>query len=210
MLYPFDDGFRELVASRCAAFSRLPDSDQTLGLKRAAVAVTLVAAEGSSGEAAFLLTKRARSLRQHKGQYALPGGRIDEGETPAAAALRELREEVGLELGTADVLGTLDDYPTRSGYLITPVVVWAPREAPLRPNPDEVASVHRIALADIARDDAIDFIAIPESERRVIRIRMNGGLVHAPTAAVVYQFHELLAGRATRVIDLEQPVFAWK
>src|SRR5262249_58321646 len=107
-------------------------------------------------------------------------------------------------------LGTLDDSPTRSGYRITPVVVWAPPQAPLQPNPDEVASIHRIPLAEIARADAIDFIAIPESDRRVIRIRMNGGLVHAPTAAVVYQFHEVLAGRDTRVADLEQPVFAWR
>jgi hypothetical protein len=70
--------------------------------------------------------------------------------------------------------------------------------------------VHRIPLAAIARADAIDFVTIPESERRLVRIRMNGFLVHAPTAAVVYQFHELLAGRHTRVSDLEQPVFAWR
>ena len=104
----------------------------------------------------------------------------------------------------------LDDYPTRSGYLITPVVIWAEQTQPLLPNPEEVASVYRIALAEIARADAIDFVTIPESERRVIRIRMNGSLVHAPTAAVVYQFHEVLAGRHTRVSDLEQPVFAWR
>jgi hypothetical protein len=108
------------------------------------------------------------------------------------------------------VLGTLDDYPTRSGYLITPVVVWAGEPAPLRPNPQEVASVHRIALGDIAGPDAVDFVAIPESDRRVIRVRMRGSLVHAPTAAVIYQFRELLAGRHTRVADLEQPVFAWE
>jgi hypothetical protein len=104
----------------------------------------------------------------------------------------------------------LDDYPTRSGYLITPVVIWAEQTRSLLPNPEEVASVHRIPLAQIALADAIDFITIPESDRRVIRIRMNNFLVHAPTAAVVYQFHEVLAGRQTRVSDLEQPVFAWR
>ena len=210
MLYPFNDGFRRLVASRCAAFSRLSPSGATPGLKGAAVAVTLVAADDGSGETAFLLTERARGLRSHGGQYALPGGRFDPGETPAETALRELFEETGLRLGVDDILGTLDDYPTRSGYLITPVVVWAAHHPPLRPNPAEVESVHRIALMDIARANAVDFIAIPESDRRVIRIRMNGDLVHAPTAAVVYQFHELLAGRVTRVADLEQPVFAWR
>ncbi len=109
-----------------------------------------------------------------------------------------------------DVLGMLDDYPTRSGYLITPVVIWAEHARALIPSPEEVASVHRIPLAEIARTDAIDFITIPESERKVIRIRMSGALVHAPTAAVVYQFCEVLAGRHTRVADLEQPVFAWR
>src|SRR5262245_17620551 len=206
MSFPFDTAFRDLVAARCAAFRRLPPPDPGAGLKHAAVAIALTEA---SGESALLLTRRARALRSHRGQWALPGGRCDPGETPVGAALRELDEEVGLRLTAEAVLGLLDDYPTRSGYLITPVVVWAGRDAALLPNPREVASVHRIVLADIARADAIDFIAIPESDRRVIRIRMNGSLVHAPTAAVVYQFLELVAGRETRVADLEQPVFAW-
>ena len=126
------------------------------------------------------------------------------------AALRELREELGLGLGPADVLGLLDDYPTRSGYLITPVVVWAAATDEISPNPNEVASVHRIALADIEQADAFDFVAIPESDRRVIRFRHNGDFIHAPTAALIYQFREVLAGRETRVTELEQPVFAWK
>ena len=104
----------------------------------------------------------------------------------------------------------LDDYPTRSGYLITPVVVWAANSAVMSPNADEVASVHRIALSDIEQADAFDFTAIPESTRRVIRFRHAGRFIHAPTAALIYQFREVLAGRDTRVADLEQPVFAWK
>ena len=166
--------------------------------------------DDGSGETAFILTRRGHDLRAHKGQYALPGGRCEEGEPAVAAALREAKEELGLRLSAENVLGMLDDYPTRSGYLITPVVIWAEQTRPLLPNPEEVASVHRIPLAEIARAGAIDFITIPESERRVIRIRMNGSLVHAPTAAVVYQFHEVLTGRHTRVSDLEQPVFAWR
>jgi hypothetical protein len=104
----------------------------------------------------------------------------------------------------------LDDYPTRSGYLITPVVVWAATSAAISPNPEEVASVHRIALDDIERPDAFDFVAIPESTRRVIRFRHAGQFIHAPTAALIYQFREVLGGRDTRVAELEQPVFAWK
>ena len=209
MIYPFSATFRRLVERRMGAFTR-SRALNTDGLKQAAVAVTLVESDDGSGEAAFVLTRRGRDLRAHKGQFALPGGRCDEGESAVAAALREVEEELGLRLRADDVLGLLDDYPTRSGYLITPVVIWAEQTRPLLPNPEEVASVYRIALAEIARADAIDFVTIPESERRVIRIRMNGSLVHAPTAAVVYQFHEVLAGRDTRVGDLDQPLFAWR
>jgi len=209
MTYPFDEATRREVADRCAAFSRVGASDAAPGLKRAAVAVALVETEKPADATAFVLTRRTADLRAHRNQWALPGGRCDAGETPAAAALRELHEEVGLHLGADAVLGLLDDYPTRSGYLITPVVVWAADQADLRPNAAEVASVHRIPLADIVAD-AFDFVTIPESDRRVVRVRIGRHLIHAPTAAVIYQFREVLAGRTTRVADLEQPVFAWR
>jgi 8-oxo-dGTP pyrophosphatase MutT (NUDIX family) len=124
--------------------------------------------------------------------------------------LRELREELGLDLADDAVLGLLDEYPTRSGYLITPVVVWADRGQAIVPNPEEVASVHRSPLGVIERQDAFDFTIIPESDRHVIRFHWEERLIHAPTAALIYQFREVLAGRNTRVVDLEQPVFAWK
>src|SRR5262245_20994443 len=209
MSYRFDDAFRREVARRCAAFSRLPADAASARLKRAAIALTLVEADDGSGEVAFLLTRRADGLRRHRGQYALPGGRCDEGETPTEAALRELDEDLGVRLPANAVLGLIDDYPSRSGYLITPVVVWGGRGVALAPNPDEVAVVHRVPLADIARPEVVDFITIPESPRRVIRIRMVGDLIHAHTAAVLYQFVELVAGPLTRFADLEQPVFAW-
>jgi 8-oxo-dGTP pyrophosphatase MutT (NUDIX family) len=210
MVRPFDDTTRRNIAELCAAFARLPSAEPAPALKRAAVVIALVEAGDGRGETALLLTLRAASLRAHRGQWALPGGRCDEGETPVEAALRELHEELGLKLGPDDVLGPLDDYPTRSGYLITPVVVWAENSAGLSPNPQEVASVHRIALQEIERAEAFDFIAIPESTRRVIRFHHAGRLIHAPTAALIYQFREVLAGRETRVNELEQPVFAWK
>jgi len=208
MTRPFDHTTRRNIAERCAAFARLPASEPALALKRAAVAIALTGDAG--GGTAVLLTLRAAGLRAHSSQWALPGGRCDEGETQVTAALRELHEELGLDLREANVLGLLDDYPTRSGYLITPVVVWADASAAIAPNPEEVASVHRIALGDIERADAFDFTTIPESTRRVIRFRHAGQFIHAPTAALIYQFREVLAGRDTRVAELEQPVFAWK
>ena len=210
MNHPYDEAFRDRVACRCAAFTHLGADDTGNALKRAAVAILLLETEDGSGEAANLLTRRAKGLRGHSGQWALPGGRCDSGETTAQAALREIGEEVGLALDADAVLGTLDDYPTRSGYLITPVVVWAGLTPALHLNHEEVAFVHRVPLDEIAREDAVAFTTTPESPRRLVHMNINRTTVHAPTAALLYQFRELLAGRTTRVADLEQPVFAWR
>ena len=209
MKHPFDDTTRRNIAGLCAAFARVPPEEAAPELKRAAVAIALTGTDDAS-ETVLLLTRRASSLRSHRAQWALPGGRCDAGETQIQSALRELREELGLALGEDAVLGLLDDYPTRSGYLITPVVVWAGAGQAIAPNPAEVAAVHPIPLRVIERADAFDFISIPQSTRRVIRFHWEERLIHAPTAAMIYQFREVLGGRDTRVADLEQPVFAWK
>lgn len=202
-----NDRMRATIADHLRSFGRQEHDDDSL--KRAAVAFTVV--EGQEGEGAFVLTRRSSRLKRHKGQWALPGGRLDPGETPEVAALRELDEEVGLSLEAGAVLGLLDDYPTRSGYLITPVVVWAGSGAAMEANPDEVESIHRIAFRDLFRPGSPEFVSIPESERPVIRIPIAGTKIHAPTAAFIYQFREVaLSGRETRVAHLEQPVFAWR
>jgi 8-oxo-dGTP pyrophosphatase MutT (NUDIX family) len=166
---------------------------------------------GVSGGAAFLLCRRASRLSAHSAQWALPGGRIDPGETPIEAALRETDEEVGVRLPESAVLGLLDDYSTRSGYVITPVVVWGGGRLELRPAPAEVVAVYRIGLHQLQREDSPRFITIPESPRPVVQIPLGNDLIHAPTGAVLLQLRWLgLEGRADRVDELEQPVFAWR
>jgi len=202
-----DDALRERVEANLSRFRRLPVSRGDL--RPAAVALTLLADD--AGEACFVLTRRAAKMKNHAGQYALPGGRLDRGENAEQAALRELSEEVGLELPASSVLGVLDDYPTRSGFVITPVVVWAGADIELKPNPREVAKVYRVRLEELGRPEVPRLRTIPESPRPVISIPLVGTHVHAPTAAILYQLHEVaIEGRDTRVIDFEQPVFAWR
>ena len=203
----FDEALRAAIKRNLAL--REAASLHAPGLKRAAVCLILT--DDGAGGAALVLTLRAKHLSAHSGQYALPGGRVDEGEGVVEAALRETREEIGLELAPEAILGWLDDYPTRSGYLITPIVVWAPEDAAMRANPAEVAAIYRVHLAELGRPGSPEFVAIPESDQPVIRYPLLGTLIHAPTAAVLYQFMEVAVyGRATRVAHLEQPVWAWR
>jgi len=204
--FRFDDALRARTRANLAAFERQTIAQD--GRRPAAVAVVLL--DDEEGRACFLLTRRAATLRAHARQWALPGGRIDPGESAERAALRELREEVGLERDASTVLGLLDDYGTRSGFVITPVVVWGGPGVTLAPNPAEVASVHRVPLADLDRPGVPRLVSIPESDRPVIQVELLSTLVHAPTAAVLYQVREVVVhGRPTRVAHFEQPVWAW-
>jgi 8-oxo-dGTP pyrophosphatase MutT (NUDIX family) len=176
-------------------------------------AVNLIITDDEEGQPCFVITRRTSKLRSHPGQWALPGGRVDTGETLIEAALRETREEVGLDLPESSVLGFLDDYPTRSGYRISPIVMWAGSGAELTANPAEVARVYRVPLAVLDAPEVPRLRNIPESPRPVISIpiAMLDANVHAPTAAILYQLREVaIRGLPTRVSHFEQPVFAWR
>lgn len=218
---PRGEPLRRLLVERLRGFAvrSLPAE----GRHRAAVAVAVTeAGHGAdlaglprhapwSDAPALLLTRRAADLRSHAGQWALPGGRIDEGETPEQAALRELEEEVGLALDASAVLGRLDDYATRSGYLITPVVVWAGAAREMVPNAAEVAAIHRIPTSELLREDAPLLDEVRGAEHPVLRMPVGDGWIAAPTAIFLFQFRECcLLGRQTRAAHFDQPAFAWR
>jgi 8-oxo-dGTP pyrophosphatase MutT (NUDIX family) len=203
----FDETLRARARTHLTGFTRRAHPV----VDRRPAAVALVLLPDAEGRACFLLTRRAARLRAHARQWALPGGRIEPGESAEDAARRELAEEVGLTLSADAVLGVLDDYPTRSGFVITPVVVWGEDAGELTPNPEEVARVYHVPLEDLEGPEVPILISIPESDRPVIQLPILSTLIHAPTAAVIYQMREVVVhGRPTRVDHFEQPVWAWK
>ena len=217
-----DAELRHYISANLREFA-IHAGDVAAGKRAAAVALTVVQVAhkpaisgipfeiGWENQAALLLTRRSARLKKHAGQWALPGGRIDDGETPEETALRELREEVGLTLEPERVIGRLDDYTTRSGYTIKPVVVWGGLVTDLVPNPAEVESIHRIPIAEFMRADAPILQQIPESENPVLLMPVGESWIAAPTAALLYQFREVcILGKETRVAHYEQPYFAWK
>ena len=208
MIREFGEELRAHLAANLRAFER-DQPPPAEGLRHAAVAIAI--AGDDAGAACFLLTRRAATLRRHAAQWALPGGRLDADETPIDGALRELEEEVGLTIDASAVLGSLDDYPTRSGYLITPVVVWTQVAPTFRLDPAEVASAHLVPLTELDKPEFPRLIPGTEPDRPIIQLPLFGRFVHAPTAAVLYQFREVgFHGRATRVAHFDQPTFAWR
>ena len=152
-------------------------------------------------------------MPRHSGQYALPGGRMDAGESEQGAARRELEEELGIPAAAATVLGCLDDYATRSGFRITPVVVWIAERVPIVADAGEVEAVFHIPLDDLLHPAIPTLRNIAESDRPVLSMELAtlGHEVFAPTAAMLYQFREVaLRGQCTRVAHYDQPVFAWR
>lgn len=195
---------RTVAAARVEAFDR-----RTADVPGARAASVVLAVAEKDGHQGIWLCKRPPTMRRHAAQFALPGGRLDPGEDHITAGLRELDEELGIRLPSSSVLGALDDYPTRSGFVITPIVCWAEEYQEPTPNPDEVALLFFVTFEELLVEPR--FLTIPQSDLPVIQLPIVGSLVHAPTAAVIYQFAEVvLRDRPTRVDGFEQPVFAWR
>jgi 8-oxo-dGTP pyrophosphatase MutT (NUDIX family) len=199
MSFRFTDELRLRVAANLAALE--PTLLELGGLRHAAVGVVLL--PDPEGRACFVLTQRLATLRRHSGQWALPGGRLEIGETPATAALREIHEEVGLDLPADAVLGRLDDFVSRSGHLISPHVIWAAEHAGLVASPDEVRAVYRVPLDELDHPGSL-------SLEPLLHFALMDTTVYAPTAAILYQFREVgLRGRDVHFGHIEQPFFAW-
>ena len=200
---------REILKDRLAGFEARQIADETL--RDAAVA--LVVTPDAAGELGILMTRRPARMGRHAGQYALPGGKVDPGETPEIAALRELHEELGLHESADAILGRLDDYPTRSGFRIMPFVVWLGEARPITPAPDEVAAVYHIPFIELDSDAVPLFDPGETPDRPVLYSEFPslGTRMAAPTAAIVYQFREVaLRALPTRVAHYDQPRFAWR
>ena len=132
----------------------------------AAVLMPLVVRPEHPDTPMLLLTQRTSQLRNHSGQIALPGGKVDAGDADATAtALREAEEEVGLPHDHVEVLGSLFQYTTGTAFVITPVVALVRPGFTLRPNAEEVADVFEVPLS---------FVLNPANHRR--HVQMYEGL----------------------------------
>jgi 8-oxo-dGTP pyrophosphatase MutT (NUDIX family) len=156
--------------------------------RRAAVAITVV--PGHGGHAEVLVIMRSSRGRTHTGQFALPGGRLDAGESAADAARRELAEELDVDLPVTAVLGRLDDRRTASGFTISPFVLWAQDPVQLTPAPAEVAEVFRLPVHELDRDAEQLDPTLPSGFPAL------GTVIYAPTGAILLDFREVaLHGR---------------
>lgn len=202
---------REWIASHldpfdAAAPSHEPRSDfdlnpmmnqgQPIEVRPAAVLVGLVERkEGLS----VLLTRRSDTLRSHTGQVAFPGGRLDPGETPWEAALREAEEEVGLSREHVSLAGLSTPYRTGTGFLVTPVVAFVPPDLPLTPNPHEVADIFETPfgfLMDPSNHERRHY-DMPDGQRRhFYAMTWENQLIWGATAGMLRALYDRLYGAA--------------
>ncbi|MFI6477011.1 NUDIX hydrolase [Nonomuraea sp. NPDC050663] len=199
--------FRRAARERLAGYKHTT-LESAPGMRAAAVVLCVV--PGDDGAPCVVVIKRAYRGR-NAGQWGLPGGRTEPGESPEQAALRELEEELGLVVGPADVVGRLDDFPAASGFAITPIVAVPAAVQPLRPDPREVHSAHRVPLERLAADDVPKWVDLPDGPPLLQMWLAPDMRIHAPTGAILWQFREVvLLGREaaeSRVAHFRQPVW---
>jgi 8-oxo-dGTP pyrophosphatase MutT (NUDIX family) len=146
-------------------------------------------------EPGVLLTHRPETMRAHPGQVAFPGGKLDPGEDAIAAALRETREELGIEAGDVRVIGASDRFVTGSGFDVTPVLALIPPDLPIRPDPREVSGWFEAPLRFIL-DEANHVHKIGEfrgRERPYLEIDWQGHRIWGVTASIIHNLSRRLA-----------------
>lgn len=143
----------------------------------------------------FLLIHRPSNMRSHPGQVAFPGGKIDPGETPVEAALREAWEELGIHERDVTVIGTSDTYRTGTGYEVTPVIAVVPPDLDLNPNPTEVARWFEAPVDFVFnRQNQIEQAAFWQgAERRYIEIMWQEHRIWGVTAAIIHNLSRRIA-----------------
>jgi 8-oxo-dGTP pyrophosphatase MutT (NUDIX family) len=195
------NALRTRIAANLAAFDRTVLD--TAGRRQAAVAIVVTPApEGP----AFLLTRRALHMRHGAGNYALPGGNVEPGEDAIAAARRETREELGVDLAPEAALGLLCDFATLGGHVVTPVVFLSEAPLVLVPDPAEVDVAWTVPLADLDHPHAPRRVPHPDGGHPILRMHVRGSWMNPPTAAFLWQFREVcLHGREARTHDIGQP-----
>jgi 8-oxo-dGTP pyrophosphatase MutT (NUDIX family) len=195
------DALKQRILQNMAGFERR--AVEGAHLRRAAVAILLSPVEG---QPAFALTRRALTLRRGAGNFALPGGNADPGETALDTALRETHEELGVSPHLSESLGQLDDFVTLGGHLVTPVILWSPAPLALVPNPSEVDRAWQVPLSDLDHPEAPRQEPHPDGGEAILRMFAADSWVNPPTAAWLYQFREVaLRGRTVRVDTVGQP-----
>ena len=147
---------------------------------------------------AILLGRRGDHLSSHRGQICFPGGRLEPTDSDlVACALREAREEVGIEAEEVTVLGLLDDHVTSTGFRITPVVGLLRTGREVTPTSDELVSIHQISLARLARRDTWSRETVQQGQTlRIVQevFRVDGHQVWGATARIVRQLIAVIAG----------------